>query len=225
MSADSIASHVIILAAGKSFQLDGINKALIRHPVTGKTILDYAIAAFKNKKITVVVGFKAVQLMQAYPQLNYIYNPDWALTNNAMSLALALNDEPTYIFSGDIFISPELIERLDKISGNLVLTSNREKRSLTAIHCVLDEDNIINDTYQGPVKNIEHPEAIGLFKINSDEVLYQWKRRCYKHGNLFSGQLLPCEYAEIKAVELQSELFFEINTPSDYINFINESKI
>ena len=41
--------NAIILAAGRSLQLDGKNKVLIRHPKTRKTILDYAIDAFHGK--------------------------------------------------------------------------------------------------------------------------------------------------------------------------------
>src|ERR1700733_10391945 len=93
--------NVIILAAGKSLQLDGISKALIRHPATGKTVLDYAVEAFAGKRITVVVGFRAIHIMQNYPRLRFVHNPDWALTNNAMSLGLALGnlpgDEPNYV--------------------------------------------------------------------------------------------------------------------------------
>lgn len=216
--------QVIILAAGKSLQLDGISKVLLRHPVTGKTILDYAIAAFAGKKITVVVGFRAIQIMQAYPQLSFVYNPDWALTNNAMSLALALSEQPTYVLSGDIFLAPELIQRLDGMGGDLVLTSTREKRSLTAIHCVLGAEQQITETYQGPVRSMSHPESVGLFKISSPAVLREWQRRCFAHANLFAGQLLPCDLGIVEAVELRDEFYFEINTPTDYMQLIAESR-
>lgn len=224
MSVATNTEQVIILAAGKSLQLDGISKALLRHPVTGKTILDYAIAAFAGKRITVVVGFRAIQIMQAYPQLNFVYNPDWALTNNAMSLALALNDQPTYVLSGDIFLAPELIQRLDNMAADLVLTSAREKRSLTAIHCVLGPEQQIIETYQGPVRSMAHPESVGLFKISSPAVLREWQRRCFAHANLFAGQLLPCELSVIGAAELRDEFYFEINTPTDYMQLIAESR-
>lgn len=216
--------HVIILAAGKSLQLDGICKVLIKHPVTGKTILDYVIDAFSGKKITVVIGFQAIQIMQAYPSLNFIYNPDWALTNNAMSLALALSDEPSYIVSGDIFLTSSLINRLETIDGNLILTSGREKRSLTAIHCVVNDQNCLLETYQGPLKSISHPESVGLFKISSPEVLREWRRKCLAHTNLFAGQLLPCDLTEVKSVSLMDDFYFEVNTPTDYMQLIKESQ-
>lgn len=213
--------RVIILAAGKSQQLDGISKALIRHPGTGRTVLDYAIEAFAGKRITVVVGFRAIHIMQNNPKLHYVHNPDWALTNNAMSLGLALGDEPTYVVSGDIFVDRALIQRLDRAAPDLALTSDREKRSLTAIHCVTDAEGGIKETYQGPVRDMAHPESVGLFKISSPTLLRTWQRRCLQHANLFAGQLLPCQEGPIESVRLHDdELFHEVNTPTDYLELL-----
>ncbi len=218
-------SHrAIVLAAGKSQQMDGLSKVLIRHPTTGKTVLDYAIEAFGEDKVCVAVGYRAIEIMQQYPKLQYAYNPNWALTNNAMSLGLALTEEPSYVVSGDIFLAPELITRLDAIP-NAVLTSPREKRSLSAVHCVLDEQGRLIETYQGPVRNMQHPEAVGLFKLSDKSLLREWKRRCLHHSNLFVGQLAPCDIGEIVAVELEDELFFEINTPTDYLHLIESSQL
>lgn len=222
--------HVIILAAGKSLQLDGISKALIRHPRSGRTILDHAIEAFAGKRITVVVGFRAIHIMQHYPQLHFVHNPDWALTNNAMSLGLALADAPdtpTYVVSGDIFLERRLVQRLDRAGPNLVLTSDREKRSLSAIHCVLgqgDDGQHIVETYQGPVRSMAHPESVGLFKASSTQLLRTWQRRCIEHANLFAGQLLPCDGDAVSAEPLRGELFYEVNTPSDYLQLIEETR-
>lgn len=216
-------TRTIVLAAGKSLQLDGASKALIRHPTTGRTVLDYVVDAFRDTEITVVVGYRAIQIMQAYPELRYVHNPDWALTNNAMSLGLALDDRSTYVVSGDIFVGRELVERLDQAPADLALTSPREKRALSAIHCVV-ERGVVRETYQGPVRSMDHPESVGLFKVSSVELLREWRLRALRRTNLFAGQLLPCEHGEIASVSLESELFFEINTPSDYIELMDRER-
>jgi choline kinase len=216
-------NNAIILAAGQGFQIDGANKVLIRHPKTRKTILDHALEAFCEKNVTVVVGFRAIQIMEDYPHLNYVINPDWSLTNNAMSLGLALTDEPTYVVSGDIFFTGSLIEMLDAAPDNLVLTETRENRSLTAIHCVTRPDGSIGETYQGPIRDIEHPEAIGLFKISDRSTLQEWRKLCVRHSNLFAGQLLPCQRTAIHSQPLGQHMFDEINTSSDYLRLIHKS--
>lgn len=222
--------HAIVLAAGKSLQLDGISKALIRHPRTGRTVLDHAVQAFAGCRVTVVVGFRAIHIMQHYPALRYVHNPDWALTNNAGSLGLALSelDEgPCYVVSGDIFFDRPLIERLDAEGPDLALVSPREKRTLSAIHCVTDGEGHIRETYQGPVRSMAHPESVGLFKLSSPALLRTWQRRCTEHANLFAGQLLPCDDpgAPVRAVPLLAgERFEEINTPVDYLRLIEQAE-
>lgn len=220
----SSVDRVIVLAAGRGHQLDGATKVLIRHPGTGKTILDHLIEAFAGKRITVVVGFRAIQIMEQYPKLDYVINHEWAVTNNAMSLGLALSDEPSYVTSGDIFFDRPLIEELDQAAPNLALTELRENRTLTAIHCALRDDGSISETYQGPVRDVRHPEAIGLFKITDRELLKRWKHLCIRHGNLFVGQALPCGGAPIFAVPRNDHAFVEINTAADYLRFLEQQR-
>jgi len=220
----SSVDKVIILAAGRGNQADGVAKTLIRHPLTGRTILDHAVEAFAGKKIVAVVGFRAIQIMETHPEIDYVINHDWAITNNAMSLGLALDNEPCYAVSGDIFFERSLVERLDLSSPNIVLTENRENRALSAIHCVLRSDGSISSTYQGPVQDMANPEAIGLFKISDREILRHWKRLCIKHGNLFVGQILPCNGEPIFAVDKAGATFDEINTPSDYLRLIERAR-
>ena len=209
--------QAIVLAAGRGNQVDGIAKSLIRHPVTGKTILQHAIEAFAGKKVIAVVGYRAIQVMETHPEIDYVINHNWEITNNAMSVGLALEDVPTYVVSGDIFFDRPLIEFLDGQSANLALTENRENRPLSAIHCVTRPDGSIAATYQGPMQDAQHPEAIGLFKIGDPQLLRQWKKRCLAHANMFGGQVLPCDGAPIMAVPRGAYAFDEINTPADYL--------
>ncbi len=216
--------QAIVLAAGRGHQVDGMAKVLIRHPVSGKTILEHAIEAFAGKRVVVVVGFRAIHVMESAPQLHYVVNHDWALTNNAMSLGLALGDEPTYVVSGDIFFGRDLVAHLDSLGPDLVLTEARENRALTAVHCVLREDRSLAETYQGPIRNFAHPEAVGLFKISSADLLRRWKRVCLSHGNLFAGLALPCDGAPIASAPVGDFEFSEINTPADYLRLLERSR-
>ena len=210
--------QAIILCAGRGNQLDGMAKSLIRHPVTGKTILQHAIAAFGDRRIIAVVGFRSVQIMETHPEIDYVINSQWAFTNNAMSVGMALDEErPTYVVSGDIFFGPELIDYLDGCADNLALTDARENRPTTAIHCVTREDGSIASTYQGLVQSAQHPEAIGLFKISDPRCLRQWKRVALENSMMFAGQVLPCDIAEVMSVSRGNHAFDEISTPDDYL--------
>ena len=220
----SAVGRAIILAAGRGHQVDGMAKVLIRHPATGRTILEHAAEAFAGKRIVVVVGFRAVQIMESAPDLEYVLNHDWSLTNNAMSLGLALDEEPTYVVSGDIFFGRDLVEHLDSLGPDLVLTENRENRALSAVHCALRDDGSVAETYQGPVRDASHPEAIGLFKVSDAETLRRWKTLCVAHGNLFVGQTLPCDGARIRSAPRGDFAFHEINTPTDYLRLLERCR-
>jgi len=216
--------RAIILAAGRGSQADGIAKALIRHPRTGRTILDHAIDAFSGKRITVVVGFRAIQIMEAHSKVEYVINHEWAITNNAMSLGLALGDEPTYVVSGDMFFDRSLVERLDAAHPDLVLTQSRENRSPTAVHCQLADDGRVVETYQGAMRSVQDPEAVGLFKVSDPGLLRPWRRRSIEQGNLFAGLTLPYDIADVRAIDVADDEFDEINSPSDYLHLIERTR-
>jgi choline kinase len=208
--------RAIVLAAGQGFQLGGFNKLLIRHPDDGHTVLEHALAAFAGKDVTLVLGYRAIEVMHQYPRLHYVLNDDWSVSSNALSLGLALDERPAYVVSGDMFFDRALIEFLDDGPENLVLTDSRENRILSAVHCRLDDRRHVVETYQGPVQDSAHPEAIGLFKVSSPSLLAEWKRRCLAYGNLFAGQTLPCDLDPVAAVDRAGHVFDEVNTAEDY---------
>ncbi|MEO7412799.1 MAG: NTP transferase domain-containing protein [Opitutaceae bacterium] len=210
--------RVIILAAGQGFMLDGMVKCLVRAPHDGRALLEKAIEAFAGHRITVVVGFRAVAVMEAFPELDYVYNPDWATTNNAHSLGLALTDEPSYVLSSDLVFEPELVRELDEAAPDLVLTERRENRILTSVNCALEQERV-REFYVGPLRTPLDPEAVGLFKVSHPSILRGWRRNCLRHGNLFVGQNLPVTEpgADIRSHDLGDHLFYEINHPADYL--------
>jgi hypothetical protein len=128
------------------------------------------------------------------------------------------------VVSGDIFFNRDLVGHLDALGPDLALTEARENRSLSAIHCVTRPDGSIGETYQGAVRNIAHPEAIGLFKISDRDLLHRWKRLCVSHGNLFVGQTLPCDGAAVLSVPRGDFEFTEINTPADYLRLLERQR-
>ncbi len=213
----------IILAAGESMLLDGFPKLLVKNPLTNKTILDHYLEAFNNMEVTLVVGYKAMEVINKYPDLNYVYNPHWATTNNSGSLSLALNNEPCIVVSDDIFLKQDLIKKIISFDGDVVLTSVNESRSNSSLNCKLDGDKV-SEFYTGPIENVTDPEAIGVYKVSSEEVIKKWAKNCMKFPNLLIGENLPSKEANIFYYDLGDNYFFEINTIYDYLRFIDENK-
>ena len=210
----------IILAAGQGFNLDGFHKLLLRDPQSGERIIDQYLRIYADTDITIVLGYKAIEVMQRYPDLNYIYNPDWKTTNNSYSLVLALNGEPCYVTSCDLFVDPEIIRMLKDAESDCILTENSENRQLNSLNCSIAQDRQIVEIYQGSVRSKKDPEAIGIYKITNKSLLSVWKKKCMQYGNLFAGQNLPFDVCNIYSVDKGKYRFHEVNTVMDYIRLI-----
>lgn len=209
-----------MLAAGQGFQLDGFNKILLKDPRTGKTILDNYLEYFPECDVTVVVGYKAITVMNQYPNLNYIYNTDWRVKSNSYSLALALSEDPCIILPSDFFFDEIFAQSIIDAPKNFGLVADTENRSLQALHCA-SVDNKIVKVYKGESEGND-PELTGIFKITDKNILLNWKRNCLSHGteSAFVGENLPFKDFEIQAIESRADQFHEINTPVDYLEYI-----
>jgi len=211
--------RLIILAAGQGFKLDGFNKILLKDPVTKKTILDYYLEYFSDCEITVVVGYRSITIMNEYPQLNYIYNKDWRIKGNSYSLALALTEEPCIILPSDLFFDKDLAHLIKKAPNNMGLTMNTENRTIQSLHCNVENGKIAS-VYKGNAQPND-PEVMGVFKITNKEILKKWRKNCIVNDSISIGENLPIQKYDIFAVDKQDSLLYEINTPNDYVSFIN----
>lgn len=214
--------RIIILAAGQDSMLDGMIKCLIRHPGDGRTVLDHVAEAAGGMPITVVVGYRAVEIIHQYPQFDYVINEDWAITNNAYSLGLALDGSPCIVTSGDMFVNRETFRLLADDGENHALASNRENRGVNAINAALEGGKICG-IYKGPLRNPKDVELLGIFSISSPELLALWKKQCLTHSNLFCGQTLPAGPG-LPAVTPRFMgagcVYHEINTVADYLRLV-----
>ena len=212
---------LIILAAGDSFELDGFNKLLINHPNHKKTILELYTSFFDVDKVEIVVGNKSLEIMNAYPNYDYIYNKKWQTTGSAYSLSLALTNEPCYVISSDFLIEIEKAKGLLE-NDNYALIKNSESRRLSSLNVKLDTSNSsIMDVYRG--KSYENdPEILGIFKISDREILRVWKKNGIENPSLYAGESLPFQKNKISTLTIDNDVITEINTPEDYINFLKK---
>ncbi len=87
--------------------------------------------------ITAVVGFRCELIMQAAPDLTFVYNPDFATTNTSKSLLRALRssrDGGVLWLNGDVVFDPAVIE--------LALPSLQAEQSFVCVdtNTVADEE-------------------------------------------------------------------------------------
>ena len=213
--------RLIILAAGDSFELDGFSKLLIKNPQTGKSILQGYADIFEVNKITIVIGYRGMEVMHEYPDYEYIYNQKWQTTGSGYSLSLALTEEPSIVIECDFFIDYSLKSKLNA-ANNYVVVKKSESRSLTSFNAVVQDDRVIN-VYKGKSKN-QDPILVSLFKESNAEVLRQWKKNGIQNPHLYIGQTYPYQANKIPYLVVDDKSIYEINTINDYISYVEKTR-
>jgi len=87
--------QVVILAAGMGTRLGRDHPKPLTPLQDGRSILQRQLDGLRTVlgaevPITAVVGFRCEMVMQAAPDLTFVYNPDFASTNTSKSLLRAL---------------------------------------------------------------------------------------------------------------------------------------
>jgi choline kinase len=211
---------LIILAAGDSFELNGFNKLLLKNPLTRETILDQYIRFFEPTSIKIVLGYKAIDIMNEFPNFDYIINENWQTTGSAYSLYLALNKEPCYVISSDLFFSKSLNKKVLNKFDNHICTVKSESKRLTSLNAKVS-NNIVSEVYRGKSKNDDF-ELVNFFKITNPAILNSWKKNCKNNPEAYVGELLPYFEHEISNISVDKSDLYEINTNLDFINYLNK---
>lgn len=214
---------LIILAAGDSYELDGFNKLTIKHPKYNMSIIDIYQKMFNVDHIQVVVGFRAMNIMNDYPDFDYILNNKWQTTGSAYSLSLALDKNPSYIISSDFILNPQLDNIFNSDKQDVVYVKKSESKRLTSLKCKVNND-IIENIYRGKSKNMNDYEILGIFKITDPDILYNWKIKSINNPTMYAGETLIMDNFNLSYEILDEDIITEINTPLDYINFLNRIK-
>ncbi|MCK5245639.1 NTP transferase domain-containing protein [Candidatus Bipolaricaulota bacterium] len=216
--------RVIILAAGEGYQIGGFNKLLLRRPDSGETIMDQYKRLFAGSPITVVVGYQAVNIMNTYPTLDYVYNPIWHTTQDSYSLALALSDEPCFVVHTDLFIMDSVIDAMEAAEPNVILAASKENRGRTDVNIAMNERRIV-DIYPGSLRDPADVQPLDIYKICDRQLLRIWKRRCKENPHGYSVLNLPIDQeTPVHVVPTELANVVQIKTPLDYANFLRRTR-
>lgn len=162
----------VILAAGLGSRLgNGYPKCLT--PVDAeKTILDMQVENLKAsgiEEIIVVVGYKKELVMEAHPELLYLYNRFFHVTNTAKSLAQALSSfvpDDVIWLNGDVVFRSGLIEAVLSKAGSIVAVDQKSCGDEEVKYC-LSASGCISQIS----KQVENPEgeAVGVNTVRRDD--------------------------------------------------------
>lgn len=212
---------IVILAAGAGTRLgENIPKPLTRL-ANGKSILEMqleAIARYASlNDVWVIVGYKKELIMDAFPNLLYVYNPDYAIENTAKSLLRAVRkiDEDLLWINGDVVFHPSVLE---------TILNSKKSSMVVNIGSVGDEEVKYRTNSKRKIlevsKEVQNPEgeALGLNYFSQTDLglLKQNLTKCTKQ-DYFEKAIESCieDGLDIWSIPVDSSLCTEIDFHED----------
>ncbi len=114
--------QAVILAAGMGTRLGRPWPKPLTPLSDGRTIMqqqmDNLLAGFEDIRITTVIGFKLELIIEAFPNVGYVYNESYDQTNTNRSLLMALRqsmDGGVLWMNGDVVFDPRVFDRVQEL--------------------------------------------------------------------------------------------------------------
>ena len=221
----STPKYALVLAAGQSITKDSsIPSLILKNPANSKSLIENIVEKYE-KKSYFVVGYQSMTILNDYPNINAIVNPNWQITRSAASLTLGLqaipNDAIVDIYPSDCFLGSKFFnEFVEKNESYLIAAVKRENISKNSVILQIDaSQERIKDSYKGNIKDPSDLEAIGIFRAPAKDL----KNWCSSLGasvaNIYSVETIPKEaFKQFKYVDV-SNTCTEISSIYDFLNY------
>ena len=167
--------QIVILAAGMGSRLGRTLPKPLTELHDGRSIMqqqhDNVQAAFgRDARITTVVGYKAETIVEAFPNVDYVYNERYDQTNTSKSLlrALAATGKSGVLWmKGDVVFDPRVLGRAIALieADRSFVTVNTSKVSDEEVKYTVTAEGYINELSKVVVGGIG--EAVGINYISS----------------------------------------------------------
>ena len=222
-----MAINIVILAAGVGSRL-GLPHPKPLTPLTGgETILHRALrhltSRFACHSIHVVVGFKKEMIMEAVPDVGYIYNQRYGDTNTAKSLHKALT---TLGPGGVLWLNGDVV--FDEGVLDDVLPYLAMDRSFVCVNTAVVGDEEVKYTVDGhgyvgrlakDVFDGAQGEAVGINFISANDraTLTRRLHECDDHDYFERGieMAIDKDGLRVEALDISTHRVIEVDFPED----------
>jgi choline kinase len=223
--------QVVILAAGIGSRLGNPFPKPLTPLSNGKTIMQLQIENitkyFDINSINTVVGFKKELIMEAFPDVKYIYNNFFDTTNTSKSLLKALSkieyDAVLWLNGDVVFESSILKELLPYINKNESFMAVNTSRVAEEEVKYITKDNFITDVSK-EVENAEG-EAVGINFISKKDMPFFIKslQKCEDQDYFEKGIEYSIKDYDIKfkAIDISQFQCIEVDFREDLENANN----
>jgi len=168
-------THIVILAAGMGSRLGRSLPKPLTELADGRTIMgqqhDNIAAAFgQDASITTVVGYKLEHIIDAFPDVNYVYNEQYDQTNTSKSLLRALKatgSAGVLWMNGDVVFDPTALVRASTLvhADRSFVSVNTAKVSDEEVKYTVDAEGFIKELSKQVVGGLG--EAVGINYVSS----------------------------------------------------------
>lgn len=195
---------------------------------SGRSILEQQLAVLDRRSmswsVTIVVGFKKDLIMEAFPEVGYVYNHLFDQTNTSKSLLRGLEatgDEPVLWMNGDVvfddrlmdLLEPHIEERVTFVAANRAVVGDEEVKYLT------DGNGKITQLSKDVVGGLG--EAVGVNFVSSADkaLLVESLRACAPDDYFERGIEMMIEKSErgVSVVDVSGAYCIEVDFESDLV--------
>ena len=165
-------------------------------------------------------------IIELYPQLSYIINKNYKMTNTAISLLCALNeigtDDDILWINGDVFFDNRILNRILECPNTCIAVNNFEVQDEEVKYKVDDNNFIIEIS-----KEVACPEgeSVGIHKMNKDDLLkfIKYLSLC-ESGDYFERgiELAIKNGLLIKPIDVSDLFCIEVDFPKD-LEIVNQA--
>ena len=169
-------TQVVILAAGLGTRLGRPHPKPLTPLTNGETIMRRAVHllrdAWADVHVTAVVGFKLDLVIEAMPDIAFVYNEVYDSTNTSKSLLKALRlSQPGGVLwlNGDVVFDPRVLPLIQEHieTGRSFVCVNTESVADEEVKYTLDGDGYINELSKQVVGGLG--EAVGINFIGAED--------------------------------------------------------
>ena len=163
--------RIIILAAGVGSRLGRPIPKPLTTLADGETILARQLRllreGFDRPQISIVVGFKKDMIMEAHPDVGYVYNERFGETNTSKSLLHGLaqtGDEPVLWMNGDVVFDESILPTLTTAMSDPVsfVAVNHAEVDDEEVKYTLGDDGAITALSKAVPSPVAQGEAVGI---------------------------------------------------------------
>ena len=221
--------QVTILAAGMGTRLGRPFPKPLTLLEDGRTILAQQLeniyeAYGADTKVQIVVGFKLDLILEAAPDVSFVYNERYDQTNTNRSLLKALRTSsagPVVWMNGDVVFEPAILKRMQANidADQTVIAVNTSAVSEEEVKYTVTADGMVNELSKTVLNGLGEAVGINLIAAKDKAKLINWLAQCDDQDYFERGielaiekdglKVLPVDISDLFAVEVDFEADLE----------------